>query len=405
MGVYNAGRYVGEAIGSIVEQTFPDFEFIIVDDASTDSTSEVLHSSGDERIVLVENDENIGLTRSLNRGLQLARGEYIFRLDADDVSLPQRLQRQVAFLDEHPEVGLVGCAAEYIDHGGDTLGVQRVHRDPIKDLLTQHNWFNHSATAFRRKCLNRVGLYREVFRYAQDHDLWLRIAEKYDVACMEEPLVKVRFSANSIAAKQKAYQRAYSDLAIESACRRRATGRDPLDGRGIDGGFDLEEWLKLTPKSLALGCLRTACLHYLLGDIARAKDSVIEAIAHAPRLLQEREEVLKQVVGFGFGYATDLDSRYGAIRFVERVFSNLPPVASDLGRLKSRAMSEIYMASAFENFGTGNWSGVRRDVPRAIIHNPSWFRSRGAWSIFVRALTARHVAARQHPQGGDMGVC
>ncbi len=123
MSVYNGERFLRDSVESILGQTFTDFEFLILDDGSTDSTCEILeeYANKDARIVLVRNDRNLGLTRSLNKGLRLVRGEYLARQDADDISLPKRLEMQVKFLDAHPEVGVVGSALEIIDENGNTI--------------------------------------------------------------------------------------------------------------------------------------------------------------------------------------------------------------------------------------------------------------------------------------------
>jgi len=106
MAVYNGERYLRQAVDSVLAQTFCDFEFLIVDDGSTDSTPEILAGYGDRRVVVISNSQNVGLTRSLNRCLERARGEYVARMDADDVSMPTRLEKQAAYLDRHPAVGL-----------------------------------------------------------------------------------------------------------------------------------------------------------------------------------------------------------------------------------------------------------------------------------------------------------
>ncbi len=111
MAVFNGEQYLQEAIESILRQTFDNFEFVIIDDGSTDKTVEILNRFSDERIKRLTNESNIGLTRSLNRGIRFSRGEYIVRQDADDVSLPERLAKQVAYLDAHSMVGLVGTSA------------------------------------------------------------------------------------------------------------------------------------------------------------------------------------------------------------------------------------------------------------------------------------------------------
>jgi glycosyltransferase involved in cell wall biosynthesis len=391
MSAYNAEKYVGEAIESILSQTFSDFEFVIIDDGCTDGTSEVLRSFRDNRILLVKNDKNIGLTKSLNRGLQLASGKYIARMDADDISVAERFEKQVEFLDAHPAVGLVGCAVEFIDPQGKTLGFHRVPKKRQDEVLTDGNWFNHSATAFRRECLDYVGLYREAFHYAQDYDLWLRISEKYEIAFMPEPLVKIRFNCDSISAQKKAYQKAYVNLALELSKQRRTMGKDILEESLDRGKFDLDYLFKLTPESEAQMHLKTACKHYLIGEFPRAQKSFTDAITHFPRLLKDTELVLQQIIDFGFSCATGLDSRRGAIQFIERVFSNLPPSGESLSRLKSKAKARVYITSAFESYHIGNLSQARRNVQRAILSDPSWLRNRGVWSIFFRSLVGmRH---------------
>jgi len=222
MAVYNGERYMREAVDSILAQTFPDFEFIIVDDASTDSTPAILDSYNDPRLVRLRNEDNIGLTRSLIRGLTPARGEYIARMDADDVSLPERLERQVAYLDAHPEVGLVAAPFVFMDEAGNEKTVSRPPTDrcQLRAVLVRGNQFCHGVAMFRRACLDTVGGYRDAFRYAQDYDLWLRILERYEVACLDDVLYKYRVTFNSISVTKLAEQDAYHALARECARRR-----------------------------------------------------------------------------------------------------------------------------------------------------------------------------------------
>ena len=120
MPVYNGGRYLREAVDSILNQTFREFEFIIIDDGSTDDTWSVLtdYAAHDSQVRLIQNEANIGLTRSLNKGLAVSRAALIARQDADDISMPERLARQIAFLEMHPEVGLLGTQGDFIDADG-----------------------------------------------------------------------------------------------------------------------------------------------------------------------------------------------------------------------------------------------------------------------------------------------
>ncbi len=180
LSVHNGERHLREAVDSILRQSFGDFEFLILDDGSTDTTPDILRSYDDRRIRLIDNGTNLGLTRSLNRGIRAAAGEFLARQDADDVSAPERLDKQVSFLDAHRDV----------DDGGDLVHEDRRHRTaagrskPASDS-TDLRWsllfycpFVHSAVMFRLDTVrSRVGLYDETIRYAQDHDLWSRMAQ------------------------------------------------------------------------------------------------------------------------------------------------------------------------------------------------------------------------------------
>jgi len=180
MSVYNGERYLREAVESILDQTFADFEFIIVDDGSTDNTWQILQSyaASEPRIVLVQNETNVGVPGSLNRGLGLARGQYIARMDADDVSLPERLAKQVAFLDEHDEVGVVGCAIHVIDADGSPTRVKRypTMHGPLMWALCFSTSLAHPTAVFRKAVVERVGGYDNALVANQDRDLWQRLS-------------------------------------------------------------------------------------------------------------------------------------------------------------------------------------------------------------------------------------
>ena len=202
--VFNGEKYLREAIDSILAQTFTDFEFLIIDDGSTDNTWDILTSFQDPRVRLIKNSVNMGLTRALNKGLGLARGEYVARMDADDISLPERLQRQEAFLDINQNIAMVGCWVEMIDENGQKT--KRVNFPIVPYLLRWRllftNTFAHSAVMFRKDAALGVGGYSEKLRYAQDYDLWSRISIHWDVANIPSELVEWRFWKEGISALQ-----------------------------------------------------------------------------------------------------------------------------------------------------------------------------------------------------------
>jgi glycosyltransferase involved in cell wall biosynthesis len=197
MPVYNAERYVRVAIESILAQTHTDFELLIINDGSTDSSRKIIESCRDPRIRFVENEQNMGLTRTLNRGLRLSSCEFIARQDADDLSYPDRLSRQVAFLHGHPEVALVGSQTRMLDQEG--RPDWRIHDRSCSDASLRwemlfDNGFTHSAVMFRKAViLDECGGYDESFILCQDYDLWSRVAGKHRIANLPQRLIGYRF--------------------------------------------------------------------------------------------------------------------------------------------------------------------------------------------------------------------
>jgi glycosyltransferase involved in cell wall biosynthesis len=222
MSVYNGATYLEDAINSILQQTYANFELIIVNDASTDATPEILQKFDDCRIRVLTNSENLGLTKSLNRGIGAARGRYIARMDADDLSLPHRLERQWQFLEEHPDFALVGSSYYQIDENGHILSLIRVLTadSDLRAGLRQQNWFGHGSVMMRRKAVQQMNGYDEQFTYAQDYDLWLRLSEHFEVANLEEPLYCWRASSSCISRSKTEEQEHFADLARQKAMAR-----------------------------------------------------------------------------------------------------------------------------------------------------------------------------------------
>ncbi|MBI5787570.1 MAG: glycosyltransferase [Candidatus Schekmanbacteria bacterium] len=194
MSVYNGERFLRDSIESILKQTFQNFEFLIVNDGSTDRSREIILSYLNQRIKLIDNGQNIGLTRALNKGLSLAKGEYIARMDADDLSLPARLEKQAAFLDAHPETGVLGINNWIIDERGDEVRKDNrlIGHEEIMAGLLSENRFVHSSLMFRKKFLDMQGYYAEHYPYAQDYELILRLSEVCKLANLPEYLHKWR---------------------------------------------------------------------------------------------------------------------------------------------------------------------------------------------------------------------
>ena len=199
MAVHDGARWLGEAVDSVLGQTLPALELIVVDDGSTDETAAILAGYGDPRLSVLH-QARAGLTRSLNRGLRLATAPLLARLDADDVALPDRLATQVAFLDAHPDVGLLGGGCREIGPDGETLGEYRPPEDDaaIRRALIRRNPFVHSAVVMRRSVLDEAGGYDEALAVAQDYELWLRLSRVTRMANLPGPVVLRRIGPDQI---------------------------------------------------------------------------------------------------------------------------------------------------------------------------------------------------------------
>jgi GT2 family glycosyltransferase len=200
MPVYNAARFVSEAIDSVLSQTWENFELVVVNDGSTDGTRDVLASVKDARLIVVDNETNLGLARTLNRGLSIARGEYVAHHDADDVSEPMRLVHQVAHLDADASVALVGSEYSKVDEAGEWIGDRTLPSVPahIAWALAFYCPIVHSAVTYRRRVVLDAGGYDVRYAYAPDYDLWSRLAASYRLAAVRLPLVRYRVRHDSL---------------------------------------------------------------------------------------------------------------------------------------------------------------------------------------------------------------
>ena len=231
MPVYNAARYLEEAVQSILAQTYRSFEFVIVNDGSTDRSGKILERSArrDARIRLISRP-NTGIVVALNDGLKQCKGELLARMDGDDVSMPQRFERQIAFLDQHPEILCVGCRVLGIDPYGGVLFTSEhklAHDEIDAQLLAGSGWsVVHPAAMMRRDALVAVGGYRKEFQWAEDLDLFLRLAERGRLANLPDVLLQYRQHPDSVNRTRREEQVKVITAVVHEAHKRRGISLD-----------------------------------------------------------------------------------------------------------------------------------------------------------------------------------
>ncbi len=227
---YNDEKFIRDAVKSILNQTFKDFEFIIINDGSTDKTSEILESFSDDRIRIFH-QTNMGIVKSRRKSIELSVAEYIAIQDADDISLPERLEKQVNYLDRNKDIGLVGTARFEIEEDGTILYPRYFPEDNdiIQKKLIKENCFCGPSIMFRKYIYEKIGGYRIEFETSEDYDLVLRFAEMCKLHNLREVLYKKRINPDGITVTRHDQMRAYHMLACILAKERRAGRNEYLE--------------------------------------------------------------------------------------------------------------------------------------------------------------------------------
>lgn len=196
MPAYNAQRHIRQAVESILRQTFTKFELIIINDASTDKTLQIIRSLSkkDIRIKIVNNDMRLDIAGSLNRGIRLARSNIIARMDADDIAVPHRLERQYACITKSEKIAVVGADILIIDASGNHIGTRKYPRSSreLKKCLFRYSPFAHPVVMLRKNLFEKVGKYNPKYSPTEDLDLWFRLGRKYEFVSVPEQLLKYR---------------------------------------------------------------------------------------------------------------------------------------------------------------------------------------------------------------------
>lgn len=362
MPVFNGERYLRQAVVSILGQTLRDFELLIADDGSTDETSAILTAieREDARIRVERNEANIGIARSTNKLFGLAQGEYINRHDADDVSLPERFEQQVAFLDANPEIGLVSSQVTVIDDEGRPLELG-MYSGPGDNGTLQQQLLSRcplcqTSVMFRRRLLDTVGVYNEALEPAEDYDLWLRLAEVTRFARLPQWLCRYRYHAASISQRRSGDQLQHTAEALAKAAARRFGERAPhsLNTR------------------IALFYAWAAEKYCHAGDLEAARRCLISALAFDPDQ-------------FALGHVNlpilPMDTR---LAFAESVFQAVPHLRN-WAQVRARFLSSLRMKEVFEAVEQGKTEPIDANLWAALPGDLRWLFNRGVLSIALRS--------------------
>jgi tetratricopeptide (TPR) repeat protein len=446
---HNRSKLLRVAVESVLAQTYPNIEAIVVDDGSTDDTVVVMAQYAGRVTYLKQTNQDVAAAR--NAGIRAASGEYLTFLDDDDLILPTKIERQVQVLASRPIVGLVHCGYYHIDEAGNRVDkvVFLPEGEVLKELVCR-NFIWAGAPLLRRQCIERVGPFdEEIPAISADWDMWLRIAQAgYLFACVQEPLGAYRIQRGSMLADvarleqatvaifDKVFARPASLPADVVAVKNQAYGiwrlwigwRYYAAGRWDDARRNLSEAFILHPQLLEdlAEFLQTLCneaLDIRIDDPFRFIDGVLEHLPPAadairpyrPYLLSRVHTGLalrnyncgnvadakRQIVNAIALYPAMLDQPEGFARamcafamrlpapphlYVATVFRNLPAEAQPLKRVQSRVLSDVNVGCAFEDYFAGNHRLAVRRILSALRHRPSWMRNKGVVSVLVKSL-------------------
>ncbi|MCB0207878.1 MAG: glycosyltransferase [Anaerolineae bacterium] len=363
---YNQGDYLAEAIESVLTQTYPHFEIVVVDDGSTDNTAEVAQSYSDPRVRYIYR-ENGGLSAARNTGLEHASGELITFLDSDDLFLPEKLSVLITAMDNNPAVGLAAGQAIMIDDQSRRL--DKMIDSPLPENQAQlllGNPIHVGSVVVKREWLAQVEPFDESFRACEDWDMWIRLAKAGCQMCW----LPVPVSLYRVHAAQM----------TRGAERMRTAMLATLDKTFSDSHLP-GEWYALKNTAYAAVYVRAAARAFHANELINGKSDLDKAIQLDPTLLDNHADKLStQLAGWA-----DAPMVSDSLAYLERVFDNLPDSLAVLRQKKRHYLGQMAMQKAFEHYRQGDLAAARFFVRRAFRYQPGWIKNRGALSIFARS--------------------
>lgn len=370
---YNHARFLPQAIGSALEQTFQDLEVIVVDDGSTDNTCQAVLDITDQRLQY-RYQPNRGLAAARNTGLQVANGEYVAFLDADDIFFPCKLELQVGWLRRHEDYGFVAGGWDCIDEQGKVLwqykpGAHPPRLDIASWLLNCH--VNPVSVLIRKGWVDKVGGFDESFRRVEDWDLWLRLAYAgCKMGWVNEAVCGYRLSPGQ--------------MTKDAASQKRTMAR-VLDKFFSQAGLPAELQM-LKAKVYSHMYVVSAGREYAAGQCEDAKKSLAEAAKYDDNLLKEwkEDQVLDLVSWINVDWF-DVEP----IGYAECVFKNLPAGMAALQAKRRWALGEVSLKTFFTAYQSRDWNKVRRAARVIAMNAPQRMWNRGIWSILWQSIVRK----------------
>ncbi|MBE0411237.1 MAG: glycosyltransferase [Anaerolineales bacterium] len=366
---FNQASYLGEALQSVLAQTYQQFEAIVVDDGSTDNTPEIARSFTDARIRYVR-QKNLGLSAARNTGLQHAQGNFLAYLDSDDQFLPRKLEILVAEMTAHPELGLVAGQSIPIDEMGNKIGsifATPLRADPSQLLLG--NPLHVGSVLVRRDWQIKAGFFDESLRSYEDWDMWLRLLRLgCPMGWVDNPVSLYRFHRQQMT-------RIGSQMTAATFAVLDKTYSDPTLP---------EDWRRLRKVAYSCAHLRAMAQCFHAYDFAQAQHHLCEAVRLDPLLSSDE----------GHHLASKLASLANSPKnpdppaFLELIYSNLPSEFNALRNQRKSALANFSVEIGFDAHAQGDRVLARSAMLRAIRHQPTWLANRGVTSVLLRTLIA-----------------
>jgi glycosyltransferase involved in cell wall biosynthesis len=382
---YNSARYIRQTVESVLVQTFRDFEYIVVDDGSTDETRAMLQPYVDAGKLTYIYQDNAERAVARNTGLRHATSEYLAFVDADDVWMPRKLQQQVDVLDAYPNVALVYGAAQYIDPQGQPVFYQgrAVDEDAATDLLIQDHsrrlvegntvCGGGSCVLTRRSLVEQIGRFDESLSYPEDWDMWVRLSRLGPFAYIPSVLMSYRvFGWGKV-------------IKIEITERIIQQHLKIIDKLFLNWPQDVTERERLRHHALATYHLRVASYAYQAHQPEQGRTHLQQASEHDVSL-GSRDRLMQLALDRAMLIERDGGKLEPAEVFLQEFFANLPSALTQHANAVKSALGWLYIGCAFDRFQAGNVAAARPFIWRGIRHAPSALKNRGVVSVATRSL-------------------